>query len=118
MTVAFQGEAGAYSEAAARQCFGNHLKTLPCLSFADILRAVEDKRAEYAMLPTENSIEGAVGQALDLLASSSLVIEGEAYLHVHHCLIGHPHASIEEIRRVYSHPQALGQCREFLEGRS
>lgn len=118
MTVAFQGEPGAYSEAAAYQCFGNGLKTLPCVSFGDILSAVENGRADYAMLPTENSIEGAVGQALDLLAQSPLVIEGETYLHIHHCLIAHPRASIEEIRKVYSHPQALGQCREFLERRA
>lgn len=115
MIIAFQGEPGAYSEAAARQCFENGLKTLPCVSFGDVLLAVENNKADYAILPTENSIEGVVGQGLDLLARSPLVIEGETYLHIHHCLIAHPSVSIGEIRKVYSHPQALGQCREFLE---
>lgn len=115
ITIAFQGEHGAYSESAAFAHFGREIQTLPCVSFAELFEAVEQGKADKGMLPVENSIEGSVGAALDLLAKQGAVIEGEHKLPVHHCLIGHPGVLLENITRVYSHPQALGQCREFLD---
>lgn len=115
MIIAFQGERGAYSEEAAVSCFGEGKTTLPCRSFADVFDAVREGRAAKGMLPVENSVEGSVGQALDLLAKRSIAIEREWKLPIHHCLISHPGSSLEDVVRVYSHPQALGQCRKFLE---
>ncbi|MDP3982235.1 MAG: prephenate dehydratase [bacterium] len=113
--VAFQGEHGAYSEEAAFAFFGKGIITLPCRSFVDIFHAVKNGEASNSMLPVENSIEGSVGSALDLLSKEPCVVEGEYKLPVHHCLISHPGATLLDIKEVYSHPQALGQCREFLE---
>lgn len=114
-TIAFQGEHGAYSEEAAIAFFGQSIKTLPCRSFTDILEAVKQGKADKGMLPVENSIEGSVGAALDLLAKERAILEAEYKLPVHHCFIGHPGTSFADIKQVYSHPQALGQCREFLD---
>lgn len=115
MIAAFQGTRGAYSEGAAAQFFGSSARTLPMPSFAEAIEAVESGRAERAVLPVENSIEGSVGEVHDLLASAKLKVVGEAYHRIEHCLIGG--GSLDEVRAVYSHPQALGQCRGFIESR-
>jgi len=115
MIVAFQGTRGAYSEGAAREFFGDGASTLPSASFADAAGAVESGRAERAVLPVENSIEGSVGEVHDLLAVSRLSAVGEIYHHIEHCLIGN--GRLDGVRTVYSHPQALGQCRKFIESR-
>ena len=111
--VAFQGVRGAFSEDAAARFFGE-TPTLPCPDFDSVFRAVNDGRAARAVVPVENSIEGSVTAVNDLLLENDLVIVGEVMVEVIHCLIGHPSADIDDIRRVYSHPQALGQCRRFL----
>ncbi len=105
--VSFQGEHGAYSESAARKFFGKDINTIPCKSFEDALRVTEEGNSKYSVLPVENSIEGTVGQSIDTITNTSLHSIGEVYLKVEHCLIGK--GKLEDIKTVYSHPQALGQ---------
>jgi len=113
MRVAFQGERGAFSEDAVARCFGD-VETVPCPDFDSVFRAVIDGRADRAVVPVENSLEGSVTAVNDLLLEHDLIVVGETMVKVVHCLIGHPGATVQDIRRVYSHPQALGQCRAFL----
>ena len=114
--VSFQGERGAYSEAASVSFFGNEVDAIPCSTFADALKNTEVNTSNYSMLPVENSLEGGVGESNDLLLSTKLNVVGEIYYRIHHCLIGT--SSIDDIDTVYSHPQALGQCRQFIQKNS
>jgi prephenate dehydratase len=111
--VSFQGERGAYSEAAARSFFSKQIETIPQTTFAEVLESASSDKTQYAVLPVENSLEGSVGESYDLLYSTSLNATGEIYHRIEHCLIGT--GNIDEIDTVYSHPQALGQCRKFIE---
>lgn len=111
--VAFQGVKGAFSEDAAASFFPG-VDTMPCPDFESVFRAVERGEAEHGIVPVENSIEGSVTAVNDLLLENDLVIVGEVLVPVVHCLISHPGSEIGDIIRVYSHPQALGQCRSFL----
>ena len=111
--VSFQGERGAYSEAAARAFFNIQVQTVPLPTFAEVLENTTLDKTEYSILPVENSLEGSVGESYDLLYSTSLNAIGEIYHRIEHCLIGN--GTLEEIDTVYSHPQALGQCRNFIE---
>jgi prephenate dehydratase len=115
LIVAFQGERGAYSEEAALSYFGSKIEFLPCKTLRTVFQAVESDKATVGMVPVENSLEGAVSETYDLLLSSSLIVSGEYNLRVRHCLIANPGVRVEDIKRVYSHPQALAQCRRFLE---
>jgi len=114
--VSFQGEPGAYSEAAAVSFFDDKIKTIPCPTFAKVLKNTEDNEGDYSILPIENSLEGSVGESNDLLLATNLTVRGEIYHRIQHCLIGT--GSIEDIDTVYSHPQALGQCRQFIQDHS
>jgi len=113
--VAFAGEKGAYSEEAAFKFFGSNIKTIPCKYFSEVFKSVEKKETDFGIIPIENSLEGTIGQNYDLLLKSHLKIVGEYILKIKHCLVSNQGVKIKSIRRVYSHPQALGQCREFLE---
>ena len=112
--VAFQGENGAYSQEAAYQFFGAEVDTLPCRTFEDIFLAVEERRADYGILPIENSAAGSINKAYDLLLERDLKIWGEVFLRVRHCLLANPGTKLEDVRWVRSHPQALAQCERFL----
>ena len=111
--ISFQGEHGAYSEASAQKFFKNDIETAPCNTFRDVLEETDRGNSDYGILPVENSIEGSVGQSFDAILSSDLHAVGEIYLEIHHCLIGS--GNIDEIDTVYSHPQALGQCSDFIQ---
>ncbi|WP_428325319.1 prephenate dehydratase [Nitrosopumilus sp.] len=113
INVSFQGERGAYSEAAARALFDEDVETVPFATFAEVLENTSKEKTEYSVLPVENSLEGSVGESYDLLYSTSLNATGEIYHRIEHCLIGI--GEINEVDTVYSHPQALGQCRKFIE---
>ena len=113
MQVSFQGERGAYSEGAAISFFNEKIETVPCTTFADVLESTSNGKTQYSVLPVENSIEGSVGESYDLLYSTDLKAVGEIYFKIEHCLIGI--GSIDDIDTVYSHPQALGQCRKFIQ---
>jgi prephenate dehydratase len=112
--VAFQGEPGAYSEAATLEHFGAAVEPCPTPSFEAAFEAVESGACEFGMLPIENSLAGSIHRNYDLLLRHKLWVNGEHYLHIHHCLIGLPGAAIEGIRKVISHPQALAQCEGYL----
>ena len=112
--VAFQGEPGAYSEEAGRQYFGAGARLKPCESLEDVFQTVENGEVQYGLVPVENSLEGSIPRTYDLLLDSSLKVSGETKLRIVHCLISLPDAHIESIKEVYSHPQALGQCKTFL----
>jgi len=114
--VSFQGERGAYSEAAAKSFFNEQIETICKTTFAEVLESTSNDNTQYSVLPVENSIEGSVGESYDLLYSTSLNATGEIYHRIEHCLIGI--GNIDEIDTVYSHPQALGQCRKFIEEHS
>jgi chorismate mutase/prephenate dehydratase len=114
-TVSFQGERGAYSEQAATMFFGQSVATEPCRTLKQVFQSVEEKSVDYGIVPAENSLEGSVNQTYDLLLETSLRICGEVKVRVRHCLLAIPGSKIEDLRVVYSHPQALAQCAEFLE---
>jgi prephenate dehydratase len=109
--VAFQGAPGANSHLAAIEYFPDCLP-LPCFSFEDALDAVRDFRADYAMIPIENSLHGRVADMHFLLPESGLVIIGEHFLRIRHTLMALPNHG--KITQAMSHPQALGQCRHWL----
>jgi prephenate dehydratase len=114
-TVSFQGERGAYSEEAATMFFGRSVITKPCRTFKQVFQSVEEKSVEYGIVPAENSLEGSINQTYDLLLETPLKISGEVKVRVRHCLLTIPGTKIEELRVVYSHPQALAQCSGFLQ---
>ena len=112
--VAFQGEIGAYSEEAAFNFFGSSVQVKPCESLDEVFKIVERGEMPFGIVPAENSLEGSISRVYDLLLDSSLKVCGEIELRVIHCLIANPGARLDSIKRVYSHPQALGQCKAFL----
>lgn len=114
LTVAFQGEPGAYSEAAAYEHFGSKITTLPRDSFEGVFQAVTDAACDLGFIPIENSLDGSIHRNYDLLVQHDLFITGEYHLRIQHCLIGRPGATLGDIQRVISHPQGLGQCRKTL----
>ncbi|MDJ0883820.1 MAG: prephenate dehydratase [Desulfobacterales bacterium] len=111
--VAFQGEHGAYGEVASRQLVPSGAY-IPCLEFIDVFRGVEEGYLDLGVVPVENSLEGAVTQVNDLLTTTDLNVVGEINVPVNHCLLATRGTDYREIRMVYSHPQALAQCRGFL----
>lgn len=111
--IAFQGERGAFSEDAVRRFFGE-AEVLPCPDFDSVFKAVERGEADHGVVPVENSLEGTVAAVNDLLLENDLTIAGEVLVAVVHCLIVNPGTELHDIKRVLSHPQALGQCRSFL----
>ena len=113
MRIAFQGEPGAYSEAAALR-FTDHADLLPCESFEAVFAAVAGGKATHGILPVENSIGGSIHRNFDLLLEHDLPIVGEVQLAITHNLLALPGTSIGQVKRIYSHPQALAQCERFL----
>ena len=113
MRIAYQGEPGAYSEAAAL-LFSPHTETLPCKTFDEVFDAVLHKRATHGIVPMENSIGGTIHRNYDLLVDHEIPITGEVELDVIHCLQALPGTRIEDVKIVYSHQQALAQCERYL----
>jgi prephenate dehydratase len=113
MIIAFQGEVGAFSEAAARHLFAQD-ELQPHSSFESVFDAVHDGDADRGVVPIENSLHGSVHSNYDLLEEHELRIVGEVNLRIRHNLLVLAGTSIEEITTVESHPQAIGQCRRFL----
>ncbi|MFW6117610.1 MAG: prephenate dehydratase [Thermoproteota archaeon] len=113
--VAFQGERGAYSEEAIFLFFGRGIQVVPCKGLPEVFEAVENGEVEAGVVPIENSLEGSITETYDLLLRSDLRVRGEINLRVSHCLIANPGTLLNDVETVYSHPQALAQCRSFLE---
>jgi prephenate dehydratase len=114
MRTAFQGEHGAYSEAAVFEHCPSGCETLPCASFEAVFAAVNQGQCDNGFIPIENSLAGSIHQNYDLLLRNQLYVTGEHYLRVSHCLIGLPEATLAGVRKVISHPQALAQCDGYL----
>lgn len=113
LAVAFLGPAGTYSEKAARQQFGSSTTLVPAPTIPDVFRHVERGEAHYGIVPIENSTEGMVGPTLDTFVTSPLTIVAERELDVRHALLSRC-TSLKQVKRVVSHAQSLGQCRDWL----
>ena len=112
--VGFQGEHGAYSEVASL-AFNPALKPIPCREFYEVFHGVETGQFDIGVVPVENSLEGLITQVNDLLTETKLKVIGEVKIPIHHCLLALPEAEYRDLKIVYSHPQALAQCREYIE---
>jgi prephenate dehydratase len=112
--VAFQGEHGAFSEAAAFQLLGDEIITVPRPTFDSAFRAIEEGAADALLAPVENSLAGSVVRVYDLLLESNLSIVAETILPIEHHLIGCPGATLADLKSVSSHPMALAQCEKFF----
>jgi chorismate mutase/prephenate dehydratase len=112
--VAFQGERGAFSEDAAAKLFGSDIGFLPCTRLKDVFELVSQDKVEFGVVPVENSQAGSINETYDLLLVYPLNIFAEVILKVSHYLMALPGESLAGITTIYSHPQALAQCEEFL----
>jgi prephenate dehydratase len=112
-TIAFQGAAGAYSDLACRRVFPG-MTTLPCEAFEDAFAALREGRAALAMIPIENSVAGRVADIHHLMPDSGQHIVAEHFERVEHHLLAVPGASLQTVRTVRSHIQALSQCRRLI----
>jgi prephenate dehydratase len=115
MRVAFQGEPGAFSEAAAVQLLGESVRTIPRATFDAAFDAITRGTADALLVPVENTLAGSVVRVYDLLLESKLEICGETILPIEHILIGYPGSTFSDIRSVASHPMALAQCEQFFQ---
>lgn len=113
--IGFQGEHGANGELASKS-YNSDLVPLSCMEFIDVFEGVENGYFDLGIVPVENSLEGAITEVNDLLIQKNLKIVGEVKLQIHHCLLTLPGTKYSEIKTVYSHPQALAQCRSFISG--
>jgi prephenate dehydratase len=114
MRVAFQGEPGAFSEAAAIQLLGDTITTVPRATFDAAFAAIAERTADAILAPVENSLAGSVVRVFDLLVQSGLAIVSETILPIEMQLIAAPGASLVDIRSVASHPMALAQCERLF----
>ena len=112
--VAFQGERGAFSEIAAIKYFGKNISFLPSFTFNDVFEKVKKRKVKYGIIPIENSLYGSVYETYDLLLESSFPIVGELNLQINHNLLAKKNLKLKDIKEIYSHLQALGQCSSFL----
>ena len=117
LCIAYQGVEGAYSYLAGEKFFRGQLDNCSFegyKNFSDVVAAVENGQADYAILPIENTTAGSINAVYDLLLATKLSIVGEEVFPVQHCLLGIEKAPLSTIRRIYSHYQALAQCSDFL----
>jgi chorismate mutase / prephenate dehydratase len=112
--IAFLGPVGTYSQAAVCKHFGHGAQQIPLQTIDEVFREVEANTADYGVVPVENSTEGGVNQTLDCFIKSSLKICGEIELPIHHHLLSKV-SQLDKIKRIYSHPQSLAQCRGWLD---
>lgn len=115
ISVIYQGEPGAYSQAAAKKFFGEGVLIKNAETWRDAMELVKEKKADYCVLPIENSTAGSVTEIYDLLVEYDLSIVGEQVIPIEHSLLVLPGTELSDIKTVYSHPQALMQCSEFFE---
>ena len=115
--IAFQGEHGAYGEAAVIEhtaAGSGTAVTVPCETFDDVFATVSEGRCDFGFLPIENSLAGSIHRNYDLLLLNNVHVIGEHFTRVSHCLIGLPEARLEHVRKIISHPQALAQCEQSI----
>ena len=112
--IVFQGVEGAYSQQAMMEYFGNACDSFHVETWKDAMEAIQKGEADFAVLPIENSTAGIVSENYDLLVEYDNYIVGEQVIQIKHALLGIPDAKLDDITTVYSHPQALMQCSDFL----
>ncbi len=116
--IAFQGESGSYGEEAAYNFFKDkEIKGIPCDFFEDIFEAVENGSVDFGVVPVENTLRGSEGEVFNLLIKSPLFIYGETEIRVDYCLIGPQGVRENKIKRIFAHPDALRQTREYIKDR-
>jgi prephenate dehydratase len=113
--VAFQGELGAFSQAAAEKLVQQEIDPHPCVAFRDVFEALRTDDVTYAVLPIENTLHGSVHENYDYLLEYGFTVIGETNLRISHQLIAMPGTEFEDVTKVYSHPVALNQCRNFFQ---
>jgi len=113
--ITYQGETGAYSEMAVYKFFGSKVEPVPCKDFTEVFESVKTGAVPHGVVPIENSIEGSVNQNYDLFLTYDLKVCGEVAVKLAHVLIANPQTKFDDIKTIYSHPQALAQCRRYLE---
>jgi len=113
LAVVYLGPEASFTSMASRRYFGSSPHFYPVATIIDVFEEVERKRADCGVVPIENSLEGTVKVTLDRLMSTDLRIMGEIFFPVSHCLLSSG-SSIDSLARVYSHPQALAQCRQWI----
>ena len=113
--VVYQGVPGAYSHQAMINYFGENVEHFNVATFKDAMEAIKEEKADYAVLPIENSTAGIVNDVYDLLVEYDNYIVDQTDVLVSHALLGTKDSTIDDIKVVYSHPQGLMQCQEFLE---
>jgi len=111
--ISFLGPEGSFSHLAALSQFGRDAFFSPCQTIAEVFRKTETGQSDWAVVPIENSTEGSVRSTMEELLSTPLMVRAEIILPISHCLVSKA-PSIEKVERIYSHPQALGQCRGWL----
>jgi chorismate mutase/prephenate dehydratase len=116
LIVAFQGEKGAYSEIAAESYFDKSIKTLHSYSFEEVFIKVRRGVAQRGVIPIENTLYGSVFENYDLLLKYHVSVIAELNLQINHYLISSERHSLSKLKKIYSHPQAIGQCSKFLNG--
>ena len=114
MRVAFQGELGAFSHAAALKFAGEDARLLPCSTFEEVFEALQNSDAQHAVIPIENTLHGSVLENYDHLVHYEFRIAGETTLRISHHLLAFGKQRLANVRRVFSHPVALNQCRNFF----
>lgn len=113
-TVSYQGEPGAFSELAAKKYFGEKISLSPSMTFEIAFQKVKERKTQFGVVPVENSLYGSIYETHDLLLKYSLNIIGELNLGINHFLMGKKKLKINQIKKIYSQPQALGQCTDFI----
>lgn len=116
--VAIQGELGSYSNIAAKQHFGDAITIVSKATFADVFNAISTGKVKYGLVPVENSLYGSIFETYDLLLKHKYYIQSELRLKINHHLLSLKEIELMEIEKIFSHPQALGQCSSFLQSLS
>ena len=115
-TIAIQGGYGAFHEIAAYHFFqGEEIEILPRNTFRDMVSSLKGRKSDFGIMAIENSLAGSIHENYDLLLEYDFRIIGEITLRIMHHLIGHPGAELQDVKRVFSHPQVFQQCRQFLD---
>jgi len=114
MAVAYLGPEGTYTQGAVVKHFGQAVRSLDVKTIADVFRVVEQRKAHFGVVPVENSTEGVITHTLDCFATSNLKVCGEVQLPINHQLLSNADG-LTAVQKVYAHPQALAQCRQWLE---
>jgi chorismate mutase/prephenate dehydratase len=114
LEVAFQGEDGSFGQEVAFNFFGRSVKTRQCDTVEEVAGLVQQGRLAHGIVPVENSQDGSIGSTYDLLLESSLMACGEAQIRTTYCLAGNKSSALASLKKIYAHPQALGQCQAFL----